>query len=74
MKQFLNWLALLCQIIGTLAIALEANRFNARLPKKGFTLGEQPGYQAWFYHCGLYGVYLVLAGFVLQGVALALDP
>ncbi len=73
MKQFLNWLALLCQIIGTLAIALEAKRFNAQLKKDRLTLANL-GYDAWFYNRGLYGVYLVLVGIVLQGVALALDP
>lgn len=73
MKLLLQWFALFCEGIGTAAVFLDAKRINARLPKTGFTIGDPKGYDAWFYRQGLWGLGLLLAGIVLQGIVLALE-
>jgi hypothetical protein len=73
MKLLLQWFALFCEGIGTAAVFLDAKRINARLPKNGFTIGDPKGYDAWFYRQGLWGLGLLLAGIVLQGIVLALE-
>ena len=73
MKLLLQWFALFCEAIGTVAVFFEAIRINARMPKDAFTIGDPKGYDAWIYHQGLRGFGLLLAGIVLQGIVLALE-
>ena len=73
MRLFLHWLALLFEGLGALFVWLDAMRIDARMSKTGFTLGDPPGWETWWWHAGLYGAGLVLGGILLQGVALALE-
>ena len=68
----LHWPALFLTALGTIAVFLESCRFNARMPSGGVTLGDPPGWESWIYHCGAVGTAFLLAGIILQGVALFL--
>jgi hypothetical protein len=68
MMKLLGLAPIVLQVLGTLLVWLDMVRLNARNPSDGFTLGDPPGYKAWYYHSGLYGFTLLLIGIVLQGV------
>jgi len=66
----LQFAIILLQFFGTLFVWLETLRMNARNPPNGITLGDPPGYSAWYYHKGLIGFSLLFLGILLQGVSL----
>jgi hypothetical protein len=67
---FLRWGTILLESLGTLFVWLDTMRLHARNPPHGITLGDPPGYSAWYYHKGLLGFSLLLLGILLQGVCL----
>ena len=73
MRKLLNLVALLFSALGSLFVFLESMRISARMPKSGFTIGDPKGWEAWYWHWGLYGGGLVLLSIVIQGVALAME-
>jgi hypothetical protein len=66
----LQFVAIVVQFFGTLFVWLDTVRLHSRNPLHGFTIGEQPGYDAWYYHSGLLGFSLLFVGILLQGVCL----
>jgi hypothetical protein len=61
---------ILLSFFGTLFVWLDTVRLHARNPPHAITLGDPPGYSAWYYHSGLLGFSLLLIGILLQGVYL----
>jgi hypothetical protein len=58
------------EFFGTLLVWLDTVRLNARNPPHAFTIGDPPGYTAWYYHKGMHGFALLFIGILLQGVYL----
>ena len=73
-KLFFHWIAIVLEILGTVAIFLETQRIEDRLPSNALgRLGDTEHFKAWFYHCGTVGIGLVFAGVIIQSIALAFD-
>ncbi len=66
----LRFAPIVLEFFGTLLVWLDTVRLHARNPPHGITLGDPPGYSAWYYHKGLLGFSLLFLGILLQGVCL----
>jgi hypothetical protein len=64
----LRWATIVIEVLGTFFVWLDTVRLNARNPPHAITLGDPPGYSAWYFHSGLLGFSLLLLGILLQGM------
>jgi hypothetical protein len=59
--------------IGTLFLFLDSLRISRRLPRTGFTIGDSPAHQRWFFtYASPIGFLALLVGFMFQFAALFL--
>jgi hypothetical protein len=59
--------------VGTLFLFLDSLRISRRLPRTGFTLGDSPAHQRWFFsYSSPIGFGALFVGFVFQFMALFL--